>query len=124
MGVYWINYRVNGERFFESTETANERGARAFLAQRWREIREGTWVRPEESEEDPDEEELTTGAWLTTWVERRRAAGVQNVRDESRWVREHAIPALGDEKLWHGAGQDQSTGLPSSETCFSKRGAS
>lgn len=46
--LFWIAYRVEGERFHESATTGDRRAALAFLAERLREIADGTWKPPTE----------------------------------------------------------------------------
>ena len=94
--VWFIHYRVDGERYFESAQTGDERAARSFLAQRRREIREGTWTPPDER---GSSHTLTAADYLAKWIEGRRAAGVCNVSDEELWMNEHVLPVIGDKPL-------------------------
>lgn len=75
--VPFIHYQVNSERYFESTQTGDERAARSFLAQRPREIREGT-----QTPERGGSHTLTAATYLTYKIEGRFAGGVCNVSDE------------------------------------------
>ncbi len=94
--VWWIHYRVDGERYFESAETGDERAARSLLAQRRREIREGTWKPPSERAVT---ETLTTRTFIEGWIEARRENGVRNWRDESHWMKAYVLPTIGDMPL-------------------------
>src|SRR4030067_1271891 len=40
---YWMSFRVNGRRIFESTETTNKKLAEKIYAKRLTEITEGKW---------------------------------------------------------------------------------
>lgn len=97
--TWWIHYRVDGERYFESADTGDERAARSLLAQRRREIRDGTWTPPGQRSEAapaPAPAVLTVRAYLAAWVERRKAAGVRTVRNDALFFETHVNPAIGD----------------------------
>ncbi len=94
--VYWLDYRVNGRRIQESAGTGDERAARALLAQRRREIRDGTWTSPEAR---GGRRELTVERYAETWIERREAGGVVNWRDEQAWIGKWLLPAYGSRRL-------------------------
>jgi len=94
-GKYWINYRVDGERYFEPANTGDRRQAESLLAERRREIHAGTWVPPQEREEGARKRRMKSSAYLGAWLEQRREAGVRNVRNEQLWVREHIVPVIG-----------------------------
>jgi len=91
--VWWIYYRVDGKRYDETTGQGDERVARSVLAQRRREIREGTWKPPAEREA------LTVSAYAERWLEGRRAAGVRVVRDEETRLRSWVLPLIGGKAL-------------------------
>ena len=91
--VWWIYYRVDGQRYDESTKQGDEREARRLLAQRRREIREGTWKPAAERRA------LTVSAYAVQWLARRRQAGVRFVRDEETRLRSWVLPLLGDKSL-------------------------
>ncbi len=93
--VYWIHYRVAGERFFESAETADKRGAQSLLARRRRELREGTWTRPKEASGAT----LTVARWAEEWIARRHDANVHTAGDEETRLRMWVIPRLGDKPI-------------------------
>ncbi len=114
--TWWLRYRVEGERYEESAYTGDERQARALLAQRRREIREGTWrppaaregaLRVEEArralaraiDAAPEAAPLTVKAYLAAWIKRRREAGVRKVHDEERYFTVHVEPAIGKHAL-------------------------
>src|SRR3989304_8447028 len=44
---YWMSFRVNGRRIFESTETTNKKLAEKIYAKRLTEITEGKWFQNE-----------------------------------------------------------------------------
>src|SRR3989337_1068203 len=44
---YWMSFRVNGRRIFESTETSNKKLAEKIYAKRLTEITEGKWFQSE-----------------------------------------------------------------------------
>ena len=44
---YWMSFRINGRRIFESTETANKKLAEKIYAKRLTEISEGKWFQNE-----------------------------------------------------------------------------
>ncbi len=91
--VWWIYYRVDGRRHDESTKQGDEREARRILAERRREIREGTWKPAAERRA------LTVSAYAVQWLARRRQAGVRFVRDEETRLRSWVLPLLGDKSL-------------------------
>lgn len=104
--IWWIWYVVAGERIYESAKTADKRVAASLLAQRRREIRDGTWTHPKvggaarEAERlrarleelapqiaADEAEAMTVARYAEEWLERRRAANVANVHDETAWLR-------------------------------------
>jgi len=91
--VWWLYYRVDGKRYDESTGQGDERVARSRLAQRRKEIREGTWTPAAEREV------LTVNAYAEKWIARRREAGVRNARDEETRLRSWVLPLIGDKPL-------------------------
>jgi len=110
--VWFLRYYVDGRRVEESAETGDERVARSLLAQRRREIADGTWKAPAERaavarveearaalaraiEAAPDARPLTVDAFLDGWLERRRSSGVRNARAEGQWFRDYVRPQLG-----------------------------
>ena len=90
--VFWCDYRVDGKRFFESTGTADRRMAQSFLAQRRREIAEGTWAPPNQRSAPSV---LTVRQYLEEWIARRRGAGIRTVSDEERRLLTHVVPDIG-----------------------------
>ena len=116
--TWWIWYRVEGERIFESAKTADKRVASALLAQRRRELREGSWTHPtatgpaREAErlrarleelapqiEAQRAEELTVERYAETWLARRRAAGVLSVEEDALRLSMHVLPRIGSKPL-------------------------
>ncbi len=117
-GVYWVNYRVEGERYHESTSTADRREAQSFLARVRRQIREGTWTPPTNRAAEREAERLrarlaelesngraraaaalTVAEYAEQWLERRRAAEVRTVHDEEVRLRSWVLPRIGDKPL-------------------------
>ena len=114
--TWWVRYTVAGVRYEESAETGDERVARTTLAQRRREVRDGTWKAPGERigvrrVEDaraelaraiaaaPEDAPLSVKAYLDGWIKRRRTAGVRKVHDEERYFAVHVVPVLGSHAL-------------------------
>jgi integrase len=98
-GLFWIWYTVDGARHFESAHTADRRAAQSLLAEREREVREGTWIAPRERKAAPAAPSapvLTVGAYLDTWIARRRENAVRNVRTEAQMFADHVKPAIGE----------------------------
>lgn len=112
-GTWQCYFRVDGVRVWESCETRDERAARAYLAARRREVREGTFrpktdrlavLRVEEAraalaralEAAPEPAPLTLGAYLDGWVARRLANGVRFARDERALFTTYVRPVLGE----------------------------
>jgi integrase len=110
--VWWIYYRVDGRQIDESAETGDERVARSLLAQRRRELRDGTWKPPTERaaaarvEEArraleaalaaaPEAAPLTVRAYLESWIARRQRTGVVKAHDEERLFAVHVYPVIG-----------------------------
>ena len=92
-GATWsLRYVVDGAQIEESAGTGDERAARALLAQRRREIRDGTWTRAEQRTGN------TVRAYLEPWIERRDADGVCGIDDERRHVADF-IAAHGNKSL-------------------------
>lgn len=91
-GIWWVHYRVEGERFFESTEQRDKRVAQSILAERRREIREGTWQRPEDRA-------MTVATYAERWFAARRVAGVQCAAQEESDIRRWLLPSLGSHLL-------------------------
>ncbi len=91
--AYFVHYYVDGRRYHETAKTGDRRVAESFLALRLREIREGTWEPSQERRRKVATS--TTAEYLDHWIERRKAAGVRNVRDETQWFRDHVKPAIG-----------------------------
>lgn len=111
--VWWIHYRVDGARYFESAETGDKRAALAMLVERRREIRDGTWKAPSERVAEkrveeaqrqlaaalraaPEAAPLTVREYLERWLERRREAGTRNARTEALLMTDHVLPVIGD----------------------------
>jgi integrase len=95
--VWWLTYYVDGRRIQESARTKSRRKAESLLTQRRTEIREGTWVDPRKGGARPSSP--TVAAYLEQWIAGRETAGVRNVRDERRWMREHVVPAIGRHRI-------------------------
>lgn len=104
--IWWIYYYApTGERVYESTRQRDKRVALSLLAQRRRELADGTWRHPRDRSDDDEIERLrarlaelgadepkpppvlTVRAAAEEWIERRRAARVANVHDEEQWIR-------------------------------------
>lgn len=90
--VQWIWYVADGERVYESAQTADKRAAQSKLAQRRREIREGTWVHPRGGE--PSIARVTLRQYIEAWLDRRRAAKVRTVEAEANRLEVHVLPFL------------------------------
>lgn len=91
--IWWIHYRIDGVRYHESAETGDKRAAESLLAQRRREIADGTW---KPATERGPTSVLTVRAYLAEWISRRVAAGVRGVRDEERYLLTFVVPEIGD----------------------------
>ena len=114
--VWALWYYVDGKRIEESAQTGDKRIAMARLADRRREVREGTWVPTSERATRKTIAELeaelaaaraaanlapakpvqTLEAYLADWIERRREDGVRNVRNEERFFLSHVNPVIGE----------------------------
>lgn len=93
--VWWIWFLApNGERVFESSGSANKAAAETRLAQRRRELSDGSW-RPAQGKGGA----LTVNAWLDEWLDRREAAGVRGARDDRARCRDYVRPLWGDRLL-------------------------
>ena len=114
--VWHVRYYVDGQRFEESAETGDERAARSLLAQRRREIADGSWKAPhartaaarvEAARESleaaiaaaPEGAPITLSRYLDGWTMRRREAGVRNARAEAQWFAMYVTPTLGARSL-------------------------
>jgi len=93
--VYFLRYHIDGRRYEESAGTGDEREAKRVLAQRRREIREGTWTPPTKR---VGAELLSVAGYLTAWIEGRRAMGVRDLSGERRHVASF-VEALGKKPL-------------------------
>jgi integrase len=100
----WISYAVTEElralyalprrTVREPAHTGDQRAANALLAQRRREVRDGTW-RPASM----GSAGRTLAAYAADWLSKREAAGVKGVRDERQRLRDYVLPTLGGRAL-------------------------
>lgn len=112
--VWWLRYQAHGQRIEESSGTGDERTARALLAQRRRELAEGTWTPPGERAAAAHVERLeveleaariaqgTKGVTVRAFLEQRiakRSGVVRSARNEAHYFRAFVIPTLGAMEL-------------------------
>lgn len=114
--IWWLYYQAHGKQIHESSGTADKRAAQSLLAQRRRELRDGTWRAPAERSARerveaaqrelaaalaacPEAAPLTVRVYLERWLERRERAGIRTVRDERARFATHVYPRLGDVPL-------------------------
>lgn len=88
--IWWCHYRVEGERHFESTGTADRREAMTYLARIRRQIRQGNWRPPGRR---------TVAGYAEEWLTLREQADVRNVHDERTWLDTWLLPAVGSKAL-------------------------
>jgi len=113
---WWLRYTVDGVRYQESAATGDERAARSLLAQRRREIVDGTWKAPgeraglarvEEARAElaraldaaPDAKPITVGEYLDAWTKRRAENGVRHARNEATYFARYVKPEIGARPL-------------------------
>lgn len=89
-GSWRIYYRAPDGKQVEEGTWSDRREAASVLAQRKRELADGTWARPDGAAKPAG---LTVRAWATAWLERRR---VVKAADEQRYFELHILPRIGD----------------------------
>jgi len=89
--IWWVWFYSKGERYDESTGQADERAARAVLAQRRRELRDGTFR--------AGGAPRTLREYLEGWLARREGGGVRNIRNERLFLLSFVIPVIGELRL-------------------------
>ena len=109
-GVWWLRYNAHGRRVEETSGTGDERAARSMLAQRKRELAEGTWKpagdRAAAANVARLEAELATArsaslgaatvrAYLEQRLAQRSKAGLRSARIEAQYARDFVNPAIG-----------------------------
>lgn len=93
---YWIAYRVDGARYYESSGTSDKRRALARLAEIQRSIEAGTWVAPREREATGI---LTAERYLRNWNAGRVKAGVARTSSELLNFETFVFPRIGTKPL-------------------------
>ncbi len=91
--IWWIYYRHQGRQWDESAKTGDERAARSLLAQRRREIRDGTWQPPS------SRRVVTVEIACEEWIARRKADGIVTVGDERTRLKAFVLPHIGSKPL-------------------------
>jgi integrase len=93
--VLRIKYGLPKRRVREPAPADNQRAAQALIAQRRREIRDGSWT--------PRAVEVTKGRlvgdYIRWWIAHREQSGVRSVKNERQRLRDHVLPVLGDKLL-------------------------
>lgn len=102
----WFSYSVTEElrvRYGLKTRTVrepspedNERVAKAALAQRRREVVDGTWA-PRSEGGSASGKLFST--YAEEWIARRTAAGVKSIRNERQRLRHYVVPVLGSKRV-------------------------
>ncbi len=99
---WWISYTVTEylraqfdlpERTVREPGGPNQRASGALLAQRRREVRDGTWVPRDKLVRK------TFREYSSEWCATREAAGVKNVKNEHQRLRDHAWPVIGSKPI-------------------------
>lgn len=100
---YQLNYSVTEElrvqhglakRSVREPGGSDKRAALAVLAQRKREVRDGTWLPAELGSSG-----LLVETYAERWIADRRKAGVATVRDEEQRLRDYVLPVVGRRPL-------------------------
>lgn len=101
----WIRYTIteelrvkHGLKAREQREPSpedNQRAAAALLAQRNREVRDGSWQPASKGGGSGQ----TLREYATAWLDARLAAGVKSHRNERQRLVQHVLPVLGDKRL-------------------------
>ena len=121
---WWVSYTVTDElrikhglekRYVREPGGTSQRIANAVLAQRKREVKDGTW-RP-----DAPGSGITVAAYVEEWIEKRKRDGVRSVRNEAQRLRQHVVPVIGHRRLAEIRRKDIAELLHSFRTTISKK---
>jgi integrase len=101
----WISYSITEElrvKYGTSVRTVreacaanNQRAAQALLAQRRREVRDGTWAPARVARAQGS----TLAEYVATWIAGRKRDGVLSARNEEQRLRDHVLPVLGSKLM-------------------------
>lgn len=89
--VWWVTYRVDGEKIMESAGTGDRRAALAYLNERLRQVKDGTWER---STKPREEVKRTVRDDWAQWLETRD--DVKTLSDDIAVGDKHILPFFGD----------------------------
>lgn len=98
--TYWISYvGPDGTRVQESARTRNERQGQAYLAERLRQVRQGTWQPQDVADASPHG--LTVSQYAAGWFETRERPGraVETINAERRVLTRWFVEPMADKPI-------------------------
>lgn len=101
---WWISFSVTKalaekyrleKRLVREHGGSSDRAAKALLAQRRREVADGTWRPAATGESNPLVQEYLEA----TWIPMRARAGIKSAKDEAQRLTDYVLPAIGHKRV-------------------------